>query len=130
MNPPIQETESRSNTYLKNAALALPPLGLWIFMGILVVPKLQEICAGSATVFPAPLMTALTVSAFVKNNLLLGGVVVVAALILLEWRLPQWNRYRRIIVGATAYLLNLTVLAILAVLCLLAVIAAIPAAGK
>ena len=75
------------------------------------------------TDFSAPILAALTVSEVVKNNLLLGLAVIVPAIILLEWRSPRWGRYRRVVFGATAYLLNLAVLAILAALCLLAVIA-------
>jgi len=122
--------EPRWITYLKSAALALPPLALWMFMCVLVVPKLKEICANSDTAFPAPLIAALTVSGFVKNNLLLGLALLVPAVILLEWRSSQWERYRRLILGVVAYLLNLAVLAILAVLCILAVAAAIPAPAK
>lgn len=130
MKMTLTSPESRWATYLKSAALALPPLAVWMFMCVMVVPKLKEICFNSGTAFPAPLIAALTISDFVKNNLLLGLAVIMPAIFLLEWRSTRWNRYRNVIFGATAYLLNLAILAILAVLCVLAVVAAIPAPGK
>lgn len=123
MKASLTSLEPRLATYFKSAALALPPLAVWILMCVLVVPKLKEICFNSGTDFSAPILAALMVSDVVKNNLLLGLAVIVPLIVLLEWRSPRWDRYRRVVFWATAYLLNLAVLAILAALCLLAVIA-------
>src|ERR1017187_123363 len=123
MNIPNQNLEPGWATYLKSAALILPAIFVWVGSLVFVVPKLKEICAVSGTTFPKPIWTALALSDFLKNNLILGTMVILAALILLEWRSRRWPRYRRLIFGIAAFSLNFIARALIASLLVFAVIA-------
>ena len=124
MNPAIQQLEPRWATYLKSAAWMFPPLIIWVGSCILVVPKLKEVCQVSGTAFPAPVLTALAVSDFCKNNLILGTVMILAALALLEWRSRGWPRYRRPVFGIAAFSMNLIALILITMMMVFAVLAA------
>ncbi len=123
MNPPVQNTAPRWAAYLKASAQVVPAMAVWIFACVFVVPKLKEICAATNMALSAPIITALTVSDFVRTNFILLSVVILTALILLEWRSRQWRHHRRRVLGLLGYLLNLAVLAIMTALCVLAVVA-------
>jgi type II secretory pathway component PulF len=110
MNPASQRLEPRWAIYLKSAAWIFPPLFIWVGSCILVVPKLKEICQVSGTAFPTPVLTALALSDFCKNNLILGTVLILVALALLEWWSRGWLRYRRPVFGIVAFGLNLIAL--------------------
>jgi hypothetical protein len=123
MNSSIQNLEPGWATYLKSAALAIPAVFIWVGSCIFVIPKLKEICMVASTAFPKPVLLALTVSDLVKNNIILGSVTVLTALVLLEWRSPRWPRYRRLVFGIAAFMLNFIALALMATLLVLAVVA-------
>lgn len=123
MNPPVHNAAPRWTAYLKTCAQVVPATAVWIFACVFVVPKLKEICAATNMDLAAPIITALTVSDFVRTNFILLSVVILTALILLEWRSRQWPHYRRRVLGLLGYLLNLVVLAIMTALCVLAVVA-------
>jgi hypothetical protein len=121
MNIPNQNLEPRWATYLKSAALIFPAIFVWVGSCVFVVPKLKEICAVSGTTFPKPIWTALVLSDFIRNNLILGTMVILAALILLEWRSRRWPRYRRLVFGIAAFSLNFFALALIATMLVFAV---------
>lgn len=123
MNTPIQNPEPRWATYLKSFALIFPAIFVWVGSCVFVVPKLKEICVVSGTTFPKPIWTALVLSDFIKNNLILGTAAILVTLILLEWRSRRWPRYRRLVFGIAAFSLNFIALALIASLLVFAVIA-------
>jgi hypothetical protein len=124
MNTSNQNLEPGWATYLKSAAFIIPAVFIWIGSCIFVVPKLKEICLVSGTSFPKPVLAALALTDFLKNNLIPGTVAILAALILLEWRSGWWQRCRRAIFGMAAFFLNLTALIMITVMMVFAVIAA------
>ena len=111
-------------TYLKSAALIVPAVLIWVGSCVFVVPKLKQICVQANTILPPPVSAALSISDLVKNNFILGSLALLAALVMLEWRSRRWPRYRRMIFGVTAYLLNLIALVLMATMLVFAVIAA------
>lgn len=123
MNTPIPNLEPGWTTYLKSATLIFPAIIVWVGSCVLVVPRLKEICFVSGTIFPKPVLIALSLSDFIKNNLIMGAVAILAALILLEWRSRRWPRYRRLVFGIAAFSLNFIALALIASLLVFAVIA-------
>ena len=123
MDAPVQNLESRWVTYLRTAAWILPGLFLWIAACTIMVPKLKEICASSNLSLSAPVILALQVSEFIKDNFIWGSAVTLLLLLMLEWRSRKWARCRRPVFGVLAYVVNLAVLVALAALCLLAVFA-------
>ncbi len=123
MNMPIQNPEPRWATYLKSFALIFPAIFVWVGSCVFVVPKLKEICVVSSTPFPKPIWTALVLSDFIKNNLILGTAAILVTLILLEWRSRRWPRYRRLVFGIAAFFLNFIAIALIASLLVFAVIA-------
>jgi hypothetical protein len=126
MNVSNQNLEPRWATYLKSAAWIFPAILVWTFSVVLVLPRLKWICETSSMSFPKPILTALAVSDFIKNNLILETAVILAALIFVEWRLRLWPRYRRLVFGVAAFSLNLIVLVLMAGLLVLAVVVAAP----
>jgi hypothetical protein len=123
MNASNQNLEPGWATYLKSAALAIPAVFIWVGSCIFVIPKLKEICMVAGTAFPRPVVLALNMSDLVKNNFILGSLAVLTALVLLEWRWPRWPRYRRMIFGIAAFMLNFIALALIATLLVFAVVA-------
>lgn len=124
MNTPNQNLEPRWATYFKSAALIIPAIVFWVGSCVFVVPKFKDICATTGIIFPKPVLLALFVSGVVKNYFFLGSLVVLTALVLLEWRSHSWPRYRRLVFGVTAFSLNLTALILITILMVFAVIAA------
>ena len=124
MNISNSNLEPSWATYLKSAALIVPAIFVWVGSCIFVVPKLKEICAVSGTLFPKPVILALTLSDFVKNNFILETLLTLVALILLEWRSPRWPRYRRLVFGVAAFSLNLVALILITTMMVFAVLAA------
>jgi hypothetical protein len=123
MNTSNQNLEPGWATYLKSGALIFPAIFVWAGCCVRVVPKLKEICVVSGTRFPKPIWTALVVSDFIKNNLILGMVVILAALIWLEWRSLRWPRYRRLVFGIAAFSFNFIALVLITTMMVFAVVA-------
>jgi hypothetical protein len=124
MNIPNQNIEPRWATYFKAFALAFPGIFIWLGSMIFVIPKLKAICAVAGTKLPMPVFAAFVVSDFSRHNFILGAVMILAALIWLEWRSRRWPRYRRLIFGVTAFSLNLTALIMVTIMMVFAVIVA------
>ena len=124
MNTSNANPEPGWATYLKNAAVVLPAFLFWIGSLIFVVPKLKEICAASYTLLPQPLLAVLQVTDFIRLYLIWITIALVAVIVLLEWRTRWWPRYRRMVFGVIAYLLNFTALILLSLLAVAAVLAA------
>ena len=123
MNTSNSNLERGWVTYLKSAALVFPAFVVWVVSCVIAVPRLKEICVVSGTAFPKPMVTALDVSDFIKNHLILGTAAMLVALVLLEWRSSRWPRYRRLVFGVAAFSLNFFALALIAGLLVFAVVA-------
>ncbi len=63
-------------------------------------------------------------SDFSRHNFILGAVMILTALIWLEWRSRRWPRYRRPICSVTAFSLNLIALIMVTIMMVFAVIVA------
>jgi hypothetical protein len=124
MNTSSQNIEPGWATYLKSAALIVPAIFIWVGSCVFVVPKLKEICYEAGTHIPEPVLAALVISDFVKNNFILEALALLAALVWLEWRSRRWPQYRRLVFGIAAYSLNLIALILITTMMVFAVIAA------
>jgi len=116
MNTSPSTPEPGWATYLKGAAFAVPALFLWTISAIFIVPKFQQIARDTnfPTLGPSGLWnltrTTIGLTLFVSEHVLQIAGLVIALLILLEWRSAKWPRYRRLTVGTGAFLLNSLVL--------------------
>ena len=124
--------EPRWATYLKAGTFAMPAVLLWMFSMVFLVPKLQDICQHEGTSFfvfeGAP--AVFRASAFVGRTLflvaehwLLTASAILLVFILLEWRSSWWPRYRKAVLGAGTFLLNLLVLVSITLMVVAAIIA-------
>ena len=123
MNTSNSNLEPGWATYLKNAAVILPGLFFWIGSLVLIVPKLKELLAAGNARLPGALVLVLNVTDVIRENLIWITIALVAAIVLLEWRTRWWPRYRRMVFGVTAYVLNFLTLILLALLAVAAVFA-------
>jgi hypothetical protein len=122
-------------TYLKASTFVLPGIVLAIISAIFVVPKLQQICvdAGLPTA-AAGTFWNLTYSSIQVILVMLNHGALVAAgaillLLLLEYRVKPWARYRRAAVGCGAFILNSIILLAFFMMFLAAIVAAPGLAG-
>jgi uncharacterized membrane protein YidH (DUF202 family) len=96
-------------TYLKAALFVVPAFFLWGLAMVKVVPALQSVSAGSTT-WPAFSRFNIGIAALIRDHFLYLVSGVILALILLEWRSAIWRRYRRAVIGLTAFVLNFSLL--------------------
>ncbi|HKQ36660.1 MAG TPA: hypothetical protein VJ063_01205 [Verrucomicrobiae bacterium] len=122
-------------TYLKATAFIVPAMFLATLSAIFVVPKLQQICldAGlpeaTAGAFWSLIYSSIRLILTLGHyGVLIAGAIIVL-LLLLEWRVAQWPRYRRAAVGCGAFMLNSIVL-LAFFLMFMAAIAAAPGLAK
>lgn len=108
---PMNDTRSSSEpfwvTYAKATTFITPAIFLWVLSLIFLIPKLQQICS-IADGRPLPVFIQLLI--FVSRNGFWAVAALLLSVVLLEWRCPPWPRYRRVTVGAGAFLLNAIVL--------------------
>jgi hypothetical protein len=123
MNTTNSNIEPRWATYFKNIVFILPAIFLWVGSSVFVLPKLKQIFAVSNMAVPKPMLTAVAMSEFFKNNLFLATILIVFALVLLEWRSGWWMRHRRLVFGIAAFVLNSIALILITTLFVLAVMA-------
>src|ERR1041385_5291042 len=101
-------------TYLTWTLFVFPSVALWLLAGIFVVPKLQQISADAGlpddrSLWPL-LHSVIQLNLFATRNLLPLLVVGLVILASLEWRSVLWPRYRSVVCGSVAFLLNAVVL--------------------
>jgi hypothetical protein len=131
---PNHNIEPAWATYFRAVTFMIPAVFLWLFATVFLLPKLNAICqAAGTTVFnfgDAPGLFRAFASIgqatifLTHHSLLIAGTVAVV-LILLEWRFGNWPRYRRMITGLGAFLLNAIVLISITMMVLSAVLAAL-----
>ncbi|HUR44453.1 MAG TPA: permease prefix domain 1-containing protein [Candidatus Saccharimonadales bacterium] len=117
MKLPSSNLEPSWATYLKASGFLAPALILWTLAALFVIPKLQQICqqaglpdhAGFGTLWNVTHVNILLVNAFRAHGfMMLAGLITV--LVVLEWRMQNWPRYRRAIVGVGTWVVNSLVL--------------------
>jgi hypothetical protein len=114
LSSPSANIEPAWASYFKHGIFAGPAILFWSASTVFVLPKLEQICRDAGLTSDLSLWKA-THSNFSAMILFreygfycLAGVIVAFAL--LEWRVEKWPRYRRAVLGAGAFLLNLAVL--------------------
>jgi hypothetical protein len=126
-NLPGPNIEPRWATYARAAALLGPALFLWAVATVIVAPKLREVCLSAGfqgDEEPQFIRQLFGAMGFLLQHWMMVAGAIVVMLILLEWRSRRWPLYRRAVLGAGAFLLNLAVLLFISLMGLLAVIAA------
>ena len=107
-------TRKSVQAYLTWAIFIFPSLALWLLTGIFVVPKLQQICVDAGVMGDqslGPLLhSAIRLNLFATQNVVALLLVAGAILSSLEWRSVGWPRYRSVVMGGMAFLLNSVVL--------------------
>src|SRR5207244_3438884 len=86
--------------------------------------QLKEIYSSAGHRLPNWFTAALSVTEAVKNNLIMGSLIVATLLVVMEWRSQRWAHYRRLVFGVTGFTLNLTVMVFIAATGVLFAIAA------
>jgi hypothetical protein len=124
MNIPNSSLEPRWATYLKSAAWIFPAVFVWIACCVFVVPKLKELGYASQMELPNLISFQLAVADAIRMNFLLGSLIILIALVLVEWRWHGWSRYRRLLFGIAGFCLNFSALCFLASLLVYAVLVA------
>ena len=110
--------------YLKGAVFLAPPVLIWTALMVFVVPKVKQICAdagvGPITNWPFRIFS---VSDFVQDNWLVMAGLLIAVVVLLEWKSTLWGRWRNWTIGTGVFLINTAVLFGLASLLIVTAIA-------
>ena len=117
-------------TYLKATTFVLPGISLAIFSAIFVIPKLQQICldaglpAATAGTFWNLIYSSIQVMLVMLNHGALIATAAILLLLLLEYRVKPWARYRRAALGCGAFVLNSIILLAFFIMFLAAIVAA------
>jgi hypothetical protein len=111
-------------TYLKAALLVGPAFFFWGLAMVKIVPSLQGLSHDAGFTWPAFSRFNIGMVELIKDHFfyLVSGVIL--SLILLEWRSAIWRRYRRAVIGLTAFILNFSLLISLFLIIVTAVIVA------
>ena len=130
MNTSFPNIEPRWATYLRTTAFLAPAIFLWALSAVFVVPKLQEICrdAGlperAAGLFWNLTHTSIGASLFFREHGVLVAGAIILMLVLFEWRVSKWPRYRRATVGVGTFIFISVVLFSFFMMFLAAIVAA------
>jgi hypothetical protein len=130
--------ESRWITYLKGLGWMAPATVVWIFSCLFLFPKLRQIWMEAGAVdgrigannFIQFSNSALALSGFLADHLILFLAAIVAVFVLLERRNRWWPNYRRLSIGAAAFLINCTVLILMTVMLISALLVAPALMGR
>lgn len=109
-------------TYTKSLLWLLPALLCWAFAAIFIIPKFQQIWADAGLVV-SPMQWLMNALVFSTHH---GGQFVSVLLLLLvlpEWFVRDWPRYRRAALGGGSFVTNTAVLLYLLGLCMAGAIA-------
>jgi hypothetical protein len=112
-------------TYLKAALFVAPAFFLVILAMVKIVPSLEAVSHGAGFTWPAFSRFNIGIAQLIKDHFLYLVSGVIIALVLLEWRSAIWRRYRRAVVGLTAFILNFSLLVSLFVIMVTAALVAV-----
>jgi hypothetical protein len=117
-------------TYLKATTFLLPGIFLALLAAVFIVPKLQQICieaglptATAGTFWNLTYSSIQVILVMLRHGVFIAGAIIVL-LVLLEWRVKPWARYRRAAVGCGAFVVNSIVLLAFFMMFLAAIVAA------
>jgi hypothetical protein len=117
---PSSNIEARWATYLKAGTFLAPPLILWIFSCVFLMPKLKQICDNAGIALPTILQATLFVTA--HPVLILGAIGICFSL--LEWHSAGWQKYRRVTLGTGVFAINALILLVITMMVFSALVAA------
>ncbi|EDY18940.1 hypothetical protein CfE428DRAFT_3598 [Chthoniobacter flavus Ellin428] len=112
--------EPRWTTYTKAAVFLAPAAVFWTFAVLFLYPKLNVICQSTGLAMPG----AYGMVSFLADHSLVFCGLGIALLALLEWRWNGWEKYRRVSLKSTVFVLNTAVFAVFALMLILALVAA------
>ena len=92
--------------YLNAAIFLGPPLLIWAALAVFVTPKVKQLCADAG----AGPFTIFQVGDFVQENVFVLAGLVLGFVVLLEWKSVLWRRWRKGLLGATAFVINTAVI--------------------
>jgi hypothetical protein len=114
-------------TYFKAALLVVPAFLLWGLAVLKGVPTFKAVSEGAGSTLPAFVRFNFGIAELIKDHIVYifaGVILALILLILLEWRSAIWRRYRRAVIGLTAFILNFSLLVSLFVIIVTAAIVA------
>jgi hypothetical protein len=117
---PTPNVEARWASYLKAGTFLAPALILWTFSCVFLMPKLKQICGNAGFALPTILQATLFVTA--HPVLILSAIVF--CFFLLEWRSTRWQKYRRVTLGTSVFLINALILLVITMMVFSALVAA------
>jgi hypothetical protein len=117
---PTPNVEARWALYLKAGTFLAPALILWTFSCVFMMPKLKQICGNAGFALP----TVLQATIFATSHPVLIFGAIVFCFLLLEWRSPGWQKYRRVTLGTSVFLINAIILLVITIMVYSALVAA------
>jgi len=132
ISPLTPNSEPRWATYFKAATFAFPAAFIWLFSVVFIIPKLQELCqhAGIALFAFKDAPGVFQAFAFVGRACLSSPILDCMSVRPSCWFLACWNgeraggrAYRRAVLGAGTFLLNLAVLISITLMVISAIVA-------
>lgn len=117
--------------YIRAMLFIAPAFAAWVLAETFVVPKINEIWMknlvktyGSNTGFDHIRQFDNAVISLIRDNFLWIAAVVILCVVLVEWRVKFWPRYRRAFLGCSVFTLNVAILVCLGIQFLAAALAA------
>jgi hypothetical protein len=108
---PVRIIEPGWATYLRAALFVAPAIFLLVLALVKVVPALKAVSVqAGGNSWPEFIRFNLGIAELFKDHIFHIAFGILILLLLLEWRAQSWPRYRRAVIGSTAFVLNLTVL--------------------
>ena len=114
-------------TYLKAALFVAPGFLLLMLVMVKCVPALQAASNDAGFTLPAFSRVNIGIVNLLRDHFIYlasGAILALILLVLLEWRSAIWRRYRRAVIGLTAFILNFSFLVSLFLLIVTAAIVA------
>jgi hypothetical protein len=97
-------------TYLKSTLFVAPAVCLWLVASVKLVPALRAVAQDSGRRLLLFSRINIGIAELIREHFLYLALGVLVLLFLLEWLAKGWPRYRRAVIGVTAFVLNSTVL--------------------
>ena len=113
-------------TYLKAAMFVAPALCLWRLALVGCVPTLKDVCERTGVrSLPEFARVNIGISELITDHGIYLASALVLVLVLLEWRVSNWPRYRRAAIGLTTFIINCSLLiSLFLIICTGAIVAA------
>lgn len=106
-------------SYLNAAGFLAPGIFFWAFAENFLLPKLKVIWLHGGGPASDSQWLMVSLGTLMRNDAMALGAILVG-LVLLEWLLKPWARFRRTVLGTLVFLLNTTVMLGLTAICVAA----------